>query len=81
LLGTVIAAFRSWRLRLGSPAFLETWESWLAFKGEMVNVESAAGVLSGRVLGVAADGSLRLRTASGAEQAVNVGDVRLRPAA
>jgi BirA family biotin operon repressor/biotin-[acetyl-CoA-carboxylase] ligase len=81
LLATVIAAFRSWRLRLGSPDFLETWDSWLAFKGEMVNVESAAGVVSGRVLGVAADGSLRLRTASGAEQVVSVGDVRLRPAA
>jgi len=80
LLAAVLAAFGSWRSRLGSPAFLETWESWLAFKGEMVNVESAAGILSGRVLGVTPDGSLRLQTAFGSEQAVSVGDVRLRPA-
>ena len=81
LLATVLAAFRSWRTRLGSQAFFEIWEHWLAFKGETVNVESAAGGLTGVVLGVAADGRLRLQMASGAEQAVSVGDVRLRPAA
>ncbi len=79
LLAAVLAAFGSWRARLGSPVFFETWENWLAFKGEMVNVESPAGLLSGRLSGVAPDGSLRLRIASGSEQTVSVVDVRLRP--
>jgi BirA family biotin operon repressor/biotin-[acetyl-CoA-carboxylase] ligase len=81
LLAAVLEAFWRQRPTVGSPAFLATWESWLAFKGQPVQVESAAGVLNGRVLGVAADGSLRLQSASGAELAVSVGDVRLRPAA
>jgi BirA family biotin operon repressor/biotin-[acetyl-CoA-carboxylase] ligase len=80
LLATILAAFASWRRKMDNPAFLQTWESWLAFKGEQVTVESASGVLSGKVLGVAADGSLRLDS-GGAERMVSVGDVRLRPMA
>jgi len=81
LLAVVLEAFLAERPHTGSLAFLAKWENWLAFMGEWVQVEGPTGALNGRVLGVAADGSLRLETETGAEIVVSVGDVRLRPAA
>lgn len=81
LLAAVLQAFVAERPRTGSLAFLAKWEDWLAFKGEWVWIEGPTGVLHGQVLGIAADGSLRLETETGAEINVSVGDVRLRPAA
>jgi BirA family biotin operon repressor/biotin-[acetyl-CoA-carboxylase] ligase len=80
LLAEILAAFYSWRLRLGSEEFLTAWENWLAFKDEWVRVEQPAGPVNGRLLGVAPDGSLRLRTEAGQVLEIAVGDVRLRPA-
>jgi BirA family transcriptional regulator, biotin operon repressor / biotin---[acetyl-CoA-carboxylase] ligase len=81
LLAAVLGALLAERPHIGSLAFLAKWENWLAFKSEWVQVEGPAGKRNGRVLGVAADGSLRLETETGAEIVVSVGDVRLRPAA
>jgi BirA family biotin operon repressor/biotin-[acetyl-CoA-carboxylase] ligase len=79
LLAEILEAFFSWRARLGSDEFLAGWDDWLAFKGEWVQVEQAAGALNGRVLGIARDGSLRLESEQGKRFEIAVGDVRLRP--
>lgn len=93
LLGAVLSKILEWRPRLSSPAFLQSWEERLAFRGEWVNVypgqspgkdglprdmESLpAPVYEGEIIGLAPDGSLRLRTRSGEIVIINVGEVRL----
>jgi BirA family biotin operon repressor/biotin-[acetyl-CoA-carboxylase] ligase len=94
LLHHVVAELLRWRPRLASPGFLQTWESSLAFRGEHVQVITGqrvgkdglpAGVegqpstvIDGMILGLAPDGSLKLRIQSGEVVAVRAGEVRLR---
>ncbi len=79
LLAEILKAFFHLRPDLGSEDFFDTWQRWLAFKGEWVRVEGAAGAQTGQVLGISHSGGLRLRTEDGAEVEVAVGDVSLRP--
>lgn len=84
LLHAVLAQLLTWRSHLASPEFLQAWEDRLAFKGEWVQILSASGTKAvpaqeGQVLGLAADGSLRLLTRAGEKITVRVGDLRLRP--
>lgn len=82
LLAAILHALFQWRPRLGSLQFLQAWEQRMAFRGELVRVERAgSGELIGRLAGVNADGSLRLRLTDGNEERVLAGDVSLRPAA
>ena len=94
LLHHVIAELLFWRPRLASPEFLKAWDSHLAFRGEHVQVvteqnverkvspESPGGqtlvVAKGTLLGLAPDGSLKLRIQSGEVIAVRAGEVRIR---
>jgi BirA family biotin operon repressor/biotin-[acetyl-CoA-carboxylase] ligase len=95
LLHEVLGKILEWRLRLSTGAFLQTWEERLDFRGEWVQVfpgQSAgkdglphdleglpAPVHEGEIIGLAPDGSLRLRTRSGEVVIIHVGEVRQGP--
>ena len=81
LLRDILAALYGWRSRLGSPEFMQAWESRLAYRAEWVQIERAEGEpVTGVVVGIDAGGGLRLRLASDEEVIIYAGDVRLRPA-
>ena len=70
------------RPRLATRSFLTSWEQALAYLGEQVYVEEGDGsTITGRLLGLESDGSLRLSTHEGRSVTVRFGDVRLRPQA
>jgi BirA family biotin operon repressor/biotin-[acetyl-CoA-carboxylase] ligase len=96
LLHYVLAEFLHWRSRLPTPDFMLAWEANLAFRGEWVQISPGesqvndgisptveslhAPVQEGQIVGLASDGSLKLRTCSGKVETVQIGEVRLRPA-
>ncbi len=85
LLHAILSALIAWRERLASPDFIKSWEERLAFMGEWVQLipdatqSGSQDRLEGQVIGLAADGSLRLRLASGKIENARFGDLRLRP--
>ena len=95
LLREILSMILAWRARLATPEFLQAWEARLAFRGEWVQVSSGQSpgkdglphdleelpvpVHEGQVIGLAPDGSLRLRTRTGETVMVHVGEVRLAP--
>ena len=95
LLHSVLEKILEWHPRLSSQAFLQAWEERLAFRGEWVQVFPGqspgkdglphdleglpAPVYEGEIIGLAPDGSLRLRTRSGEVVIIHVGEVRLGP--
>lgn len=95
LLHHVLADLIRWRKKLSSPEFLKSWEASLAFRGEPVIVVSGQStgkdglpsnlegqpltVLEGLIVGLAPDGSLKLRTPTGEIAMLRAGEVRLRP--
>jgi BirA family biotin operon repressor/biotin-[acetyl-CoA-carboxylase] ligase len=69
-----------WRSRLASGAFQHAWERALAFRGQQViligeNQSEVEGIL----IGLAADGSLKLQTGPRQIEEFPVGEIRLRP--
>ncbi len=82
LLRALLERIMAWRPRLGAPEFLRAWEERLAFRGEWVHVGAGMGDAdrAGQVLGIHADGSLRLLGQDGEEFSVQAGEVHLRPA-
>jgi hypothetical protein len=89
LLRFILKKLLFWKSQLNSDVFLQAWESALAFKGEWVRVvatENAGqdgfpgGVPfeEGQIVGLAPDGSLRIRNRSGQEVLMNFGEVRLQ---
>ena len=82
LLRDILAALIELRPRLGTAEFLAQWQSLLAFQGELVQVEAdTAPPVTGQVIGLDSDGSLRLQKEHGESVTVRFGDVRLRPLA
>lgn len=82
LLKGILIRVLDWRPKLGTDAFLKAWEERLAFRGQQVQVEgSGEGALTGKLLGLEPDGSLRLRTEHGKSVTVRFGEVHLRPLA
>jgi len=70
------------RPQLNTEEFLSRWNESLAFLGEQVQVEVGSGLpITGQLLGLESDGSLRLRDGHDKTVAVRFGDVRLRPLA
>jgi BirA family biotin operon repressor/biotin-[acetyl-CoA-carboxylase] ligase len=57
--------------------FLVLWDGFDAFRGEPVRLLIADREVRGRVIGIAADGALRLDTADG-ERRFHAGEVSLR---
>ena len=82
LLHDILASLIELRPRLGTDQFLAQWESLLALRDEVVQVESekTPGV-SGQISGLDSDGSLKIRNEHGEFVTVRFGDVRLRPLA
>jgi BirA family biotin operon repressor/biotin-[acetyl-CoA-carboxylase] ligase len=82
VLRDILAGIIALRPHIGSDSFISSWEKALAFRGEEVQVEQGDGsVLTGKILGLEPDGSLRLRDREGKSITVRFGDIRLRPRA
>jgi BirA family biotin operon repressor/biotin-[acetyl-CoA-carboxylase] ligase len=83
LLHAVLKELLTWRSRLSSKEFLQTWDGHLAFKGQRIRVgvhDAARSTLyEGIVDGLNPDGSLILRTRSGKITTVQSGELYLRP--
>ena len=80
ILHDVLAGIIALRPHMGSDSFLTLWERALAFRGEQVQVEEGNGNgVTGKLLGLESDGSLRLSDDQGNSVTVRFGDVRLRP--
>ena len=80
LLHDILAAIIALRPQIGSDSFIAAWEKVLAFRGEQVQVEEGNGNrISGKLLGLEPDGSLKLSDEQGNSVTVRFGDVRLRP--
>jgi BirA family biotin operon repressor/biotin-[acetyl-CoA-carboxylase] ligase len=87
LLQAVLAELLNWRSRVASPEFIQAWESQLAFRDQWVRISesgSRSGAVShsdveGQILGLEADGQLRLRNRSGQIVTLHSGELRLRP--
>lgn len=80
VLHDILTALISLRPRLGTEEFMTKWEESLAFQGEQVRIEGGKQTpVTGILLGLEADGSLRLRDQDGKSLTVQFGDVRLYP--
>ncbi len=74
-LATLLHRLLRWRYRLATPAFLQAWESRLAYRGQRVQVGETVGVL----VGLDPQGGLRLRLPSGKVQTLYSVQGHLRP--
>ena len=82
VLRDILAGIIALRPHIGSDSFIVSWENALAFRGEQVQVEEGSGSsLTGKLIGLEPDGSLRLSRENGESITVRFGDVRLRPEA
>jgi len=82
VLRDILAGIIALRPHIGTDSFIASWEKALAFRGEQVQVEAGSGTpITGKLLGLESDGSLRLRDEHGNSITVRFGDVRLRPRA
>jgi BirA family biotin operon repressor/biotin-[acetyl-CoA-carboxylase] ligase len=82
LLHDTLAGIVALRPHLGTDSFIAAWEKALAFRGEQVQVEAGSEApLTGKLLGLEADGSLKLSRQDGKSVTVRFGDVHLRPQA
>lgn len=82
VLHDILAALIELRPRLAMDEFIGQWDSLLALRGETVQVESEKSrPVTGQIIGLESDGSLRLQIEHGEIVTVRFGDVRLRPLA
>jgi BirA family transcriptional regulator, biotin operon repressor / biotin---[acetyl-CoA-carboxylase] ligase len=88
LLRATLDHLLTWRSKIGGQEFMAAWDHRLAFRDEWVQISPAlardgafAGqsIRSGRVLGLAPDGNLRLLDDRGEIFTVHMGEVHLRP--
>lgn len=75
VLGRLLARWR----RSGYPAILRNLSSQMAWRGEMVRVETGQGALTGVALGLDHDGALLLRLENGEQRRIITGDVTVGP--
>ncbi len=80
ILRDVLSSFLSLRPQVGTDSLMNQWGEMLAYRGRQVRVEMGADqTVVGRLEGILADGSLRLRDDNGKSVTVRFGDVSLRP--
>jgi BirA family biotin operon repressor/biotin-[acetyl-CoA-carboxylase] ligase len=79
LLNAILANIIALRPQMGADTFLSSWEKKLAYYGRQVRVEMGGEKsVSGKVVGLESDGSLKLLGDDGKSISVRFGDVRLR---
>lgn len=79
LLHAILANIMALRPHIGTDSFMSSWEKKLAYYGRQVRVEMGGEKsVSGKVVGLESDGSLKLRDDDGKSISVRFGDVRLR---
>lgn len=79
LMRDILTRVLGWRPKLGTDAFLKSWEGSLAFRGQQVRVEMGGKKpLTGELIGLEMDGGLRLRDEHGKIVTVQFGEVHLR---
>jgi biotin-(acetyl-CoA carboxylase) ligase len=82
ILFNIINSFINWRALLETDELINAWEEMLAFRGEQVQIQDGSeSPVTGELLGLESDGSLRLRDTHDRSIIVRFGDVSLRPAA
>jgi BirA family biotin operon repressor/biotin-[acetyl-CoA-carboxylase] ligase len=82
ILFNILSAFIHWRERMGTDELIHAWEEILAFRGEQVQAEAGGEPhITGELIGLESDGSLRLRDAHDKSVIIRFGDVSLRPSA
>jgi len=80
LLHDILANIIAMRPHLGADSFIASWEKKLAYNGRQVQVDMGGEKsVTGKVVGLESDGSLRIRDEHGKYITVRFGDVRLRP--
>jgi BirA family transcriptional regulator, biotin operon repressor / biotin---[acetyl-CoA-carboxylase] ligase len=81
ILFSILDAFIQWRERMSTDEFINVWEGALAFRGKQVQIQSGGEApVTGELLGIESDGSLRLKDIHDKSIIVQFGDVSLRPA-
>ena len=80
ILFSVLKAIIHWRERMETDELINAWEQLLAFRGEQVRVAGETQI-TGELLGLESDGSLRLRDAHNKSVIIRFGDISLRPSA
>jgi BirA family transcriptional regulator, biotin operon repressor / biotin---[acetyl-CoA-carboxylase] ligase len=80
LLHDVLSSLITWRSKIGTDEFIRTWEESLAFRGEEIQlIKENEPPLSGELIGLEPDGSLRLKVNNNS-LTVKIGEIHLRPA-
>jgi BirA family transcriptional regulator, biotin operon repressor / biotin---[acetyl-CoA-carboxylase] ligase len=80
LLHDVLSSLIIWRPKIGTDEFIKTWEASLAFRGEEIQlIKENEPPLSGELIGLEPDGSLRLKVNNNS-LTVKIGEIHLRPA-
>ena len=80
ILHDILTGIIALRPHIGTDSFITSWEKVLAFRGEQVQIEAGNGnPITGKLLGLESDGSLRLSDEQSNSITVRFGDVRLRP--
>ncbi len=78
----ILSAFIARRPQMDTDDFIRSWEDLLAFRGQQVQVKANDGnSLTGELLGIDSEGTLRLRDEHGNVVTAHVGDLSLRPLA
>jgi BirA family biotin operon repressor/biotin-[acetyl-CoA-carboxylase] ligase len=65
--------------KLGSGAFMDEWDRYLAYKGQVVNVQGGQMNTTGKLVGLSERGQLRLQLLTGEVLKIGVGMQQLRP--
>ncbi|MCW5875147.1 MAG: biotin--[acetyl-CoA-carboxylase] ligase [Anaerolineales bacterium] len=78
LLRAVLERLLTWLPQLPDAEFLQAWERRLAYRGQAVHLHTEPDAVMGLLVGLAADGSLRL-SVDGEERSYPAGQVQLRP--
>ncbi|MGD8402569.1 MAG: biotin--[acetyl-CoA-carboxylase] ligase [Anaerolineales bacterium] len=82
LLREILLNILEWRPNLGMDAFIQSWETSLAFRGQQVQIQGGSGdPIVGQLLGLDSDGNLHLQDEHGKSVTVQFGEVHLRPMA
>ena len=78
----LLSAFIHWRERMEADELINAWEDILAFRGEQVQIHAGnENAITGKLLGLESDGSLRLSDVNDKSIIIRFGDVSLRPTA